>query len=161
MANISAGTKLTPSTFNDLLTRLNTVRANHLNKDGQNSTANSTFRTAFTTSVAASGAKVAAANVQKLRDTLTTLSQSAWLDTTFASRVTVPSAGTLVRASDFNIWDNTVTAVERVCANYSAYRQYRNYNQYGQYGAYDAYGHYDYTQYRNYYQYSNYNQNSN
>lgn len=152
MANISAGTVLRPATFNALLTRLDTVRKNHLNKNGQNSTANSTFATAFVTNIAASGQIVDDNNVTKLKNTLTTLAQSAWLDSTFANKITVPSVGTLVKASDFNVWDNTVTAVEAICPNYSKYGQYSNY------GDYSAYSHYDYTQYSNYYQYSNYSQ---
>lgn len=158
MANTSPGASLSASSFNNLFTRLDAIRADHLNKDGQNSTANTAFGTAFTTTVASQGATVATNNVQRIRDNLTTLSNSAWIETSFASRITVPSAGTLVTASDFNIWDNTVTAVEAICPNYSRYGQYGNYGNYGNYGAYGNYGHSysNYYDYRNYYRYGNY-----
>ena len=47
MANITGGTSVSASGFNGLFTRLDNIRKNHLNKDGQNATANSTFTTAF------------------------------------------------------------------------------------------------------------------
>ena len=138
MANITSGTSVSASGFNALFTRLNNVRANHLNKDGQNADANSAFASAFSTTIAVAGEKTVPSNVQKLKDTLTTLSKSAWIDTTFASKITVPSTGALLTAANFNVYDNVVTEVEAICPNYSKYSQY---NQYSQYGAYD-----DFTQ---------------
>lgn len=164
MANISTGTSITASGFNDLLTRLDNVRKNHLNKDGQNSNANSQLTTAFVTSVANQNASIDNANIQKIKDSLTTLETSEWLkDQGNAAKITVPSKGTLIKASDFNIWEDTVTTVEAVCPNYTQYSQYNKYSKYsayGVYGAYSVYSHYDYTAYSNYYQYSNYSQNN-
>lgn len=161
MANISAGTSATASGFNDLLTRLDAVRKKHLNKDGQNSTANSAFKTAFTTSVASQGANIDNANVQKIKDNLTTLEKSEWLKGGgHAKKITVPSEGVIIKASDFNVWDNAIKVVEDICPHYSKYGKYGKYGAYGQYGAYSVYSHYDYTAYGNYYQYSNYSQNN-
>lgn len=131
MANISSGGSVSAANFNALFTRLNAVRANHLNKDGQNSTANSTFATAFSTNIVTAGNKTLPSAVQQIKTDLTTLAQSAWIADTFAAKITVPSTGALMKASDFNIYDTTITEVEAICPNYSAY------SQYNQYGAYD------------------------
>ena len=64
MPNINAGTSVTASGFNALFTRLDNIRKNHLNKDGQNTTANSLFTTAFATNVAVVGEKPVPNNVQ-------------------------------------------------------------------------------------------------
>lgn len=142
MANISAGASVSASNFNALFTRLNAIRTNHLNKDGQNSTANSSLSTAFSTTVAVAGNKPVPDNVQQIKNNLTTLADSEWLDTTFASRITIPTAGTLLRASDFNVFDNTITAVEAICPNYSRYSRYSNYSNYRNYTNYTNYSNY-------------------
>lgn len=147
---MNSGTKAIATDFNKLLSRLETVRANHAGKQSV-----AALNTRFNTSVAAAGNSIVTSNVQAIKTNLNTLANSTWLDTTFASRITVPSAGTLIRASDFNVWDNTITAVEAVCANY---QNYSNYGNYGEYSNYTNYGHYDYTAYSNYYNYGNYYQ---
>lgn len=139
---ISAGASVSASNFNALFTRLNTIRTNHLNKDGQNTTANTSLRTAFSTRVAVAGNNPVPSNVQQIKNNLTTLADSEWLDTTFASRITIPTAGTLLRASDFNVFDRTITAVEAVCPNYSRYSRYSNYSNYRNYTNYTNYSRY-------------------
>lgn len=157
MANIQSGSSVSASGFNNLFTRLDNIRKNHLNKDGQNSTANSTFATAFNTSVAKVGEKPIPNNVQQIKNNLTTLAQSAWLDTTFASKITIPTVGSLLKATDFNVADNTITEVEGICPNYSQYSQYGQYGNYDQYGQYTNYGQYgQYTNYAKYSQYDDY-----
>lgn len=136
MANISSGASVSAANFNALFTRLDSVRAKHLNASGQNSTANSAFATAFSTKVAVVGNKPVPDNVNKLKTILTTLSQSEWLTTTFAGKITVPSTGALLTAANFNVYDNVVTEVEAICPNYSKYSQYNQYSQYGAYGDY-------------------------
>jgi len=63
MAHISSGTSLTATSFNGLLTRLEAVRKNHLNKNGQSSAANTALSTAFNTKVAVAGNKAMSSNV--------------------------------------------------------------------------------------------------
>lgn len=145
MANISTGTKVIATTFNDLLVRLDNVRKNHLNKDGQNNTANTTFTTAFSTNIAVVGNPTLPSNVQHIKNNLITLANSAWLDTSFAQTITIPSTGALLKANNFNIWDNTITAVENICPNYDKYGKYDkygDYDDYGKYGDYDKYSDY-------------------
>lgn len=158
MANITAGTSVSASGFNTLFERLDAIRANHLNKDGQNATANSSFATPFARTVAVVGEKTVPNNVEQIKNNLTKLADSAWLDTTFASKITIPTAGTLLKATDFNVFDNTITAVEAVCPNYSKYSgQYSNYSEYSNYGSkYSNYG--NYSNYGSKYsgQYTNY-----
>lgn len=162
MANISTGANLSATNFNALFKRLDDIRAKHLNKDGQNATANSTFRTAFTTNVAVAGEKAIPNNIQRVKDTLTTLSQSEWIDATPASSITVPNVGDLISANTFNTIDNTITTVEAICPNYTRYAQYRRYGQYGEYSVYGQYSNFsNYYQYGNYYRYGNYYQYSN
>lgn len=157
MANINSGASVSASNFNTLFQRLDKIRQNHLNKDGQNSTANTNFRTAFSTNVAVQGEKPVPNNVQQIKNNLTTLADSAWLNTTFASKITIPSTGTLLRATDFNVFDNTITEVEAVCPNYSRYSQYSEYGNYSNYSNYANYNNYNnYTNYGNYSQYGRY-----
>lgn len=130
MANISSGASVSAANFNALFTRLDAIRKNHLNKDGQNSTANSTFATAFATSIVTKGNKTLPSAVQQIKTDLTTLAQSAWIEDTFAAKITVPSAGALMKASDFNICDTTITEIEAICPNYSQYSQYNQYTAY-------------------------------
>ena len=154
-----------PLGFNTLFVRLNNIRANHLNKDGQNATANSTFATAFPTSVSVQGNAIPQSEPQRIKDELNTLSQSAWLTTTFASKITVPAVGDLITAANFNTWSSVISEVEAICANYSQYgSQYSQYNNYGndyseygsQYSEYNNYGS-KYSQYNNdYSKYSEY-----
>ena len=157
MANIGAGTSVSASGFNKLFERLDAIRANHLNKNGQNATANSSLATPFAKTVAVVGEKPVPNNVEQIKNNLTKLADSAWLDTTFASKITIPTTGTLLKATDFNVFDNTITAVEAVCPNYSQYSNYSNYSNYGNYKNYGNYSNYgNYKNYGNYGQYSNY-----
>lgn len=141
--------------FNSLMTRLDAIREKHRGKDGQNSTANTTFATAFNTSVAKVGNAIDDANVQSVKTALTTLAQSEWLNNTFASKITIPAAGSLIKAIDFNTWDNVITEVDAICPNYS------HYDKYGQYGhSYDDYSH-SYGDYsKSYGDYSKYDHNA-
>lgn len=160
MANISSGTSLTASSFNNLLSRLEAVRQKHaVDQQNKDQGVASSLSTAFSTSVAVQGNEALSSNVTTLKNSLTTLAKSSWLADDLGSNISA-TQGALIKASDFNIWDNTVTNVEAVCPNYGKYNQYSKYGQYGAYGAYSVYSHYDYTAYSNYYQYSNYSQNN-
>ena len=76
---------MSATNFNALFTRLDDIRKKHLNANGQSSAANTRFSTAFSTNIAAQGVQAVPDNVQRIKDNLTTLAESAWLDTTFAS----------------------------------------------------------------------------
>lgn len=64
MANIGAGTSVSASGFNNLFERLDAIRANHLNKNGQNATANTNLATPFSKTVAVVGEKPVPNNVE-------------------------------------------------------------------------------------------------
>ena len=63
MANISSGASLSASNFNNLFVRLDNIRKNHLNKNGQTANANSILATAFDTNIAKVGQNAVPSNI--------------------------------------------------------------------------------------------------
>lgn len=130
MATVTSGQEATAESFNDLFSRLNAIRANHKGKNGQNDTANAAFATTIKPGVRARDLAQAPDDAQKIKDALEFLSKSEWLSTTFASKVTIPTVGELLKASDYNGYDAILKEVEAVCPNYSKYNQYGAYADY-------------------------------
>lgn len=132
---LEQGNKVVATDFNALFETLETIRTEHLNANGQTSAANTALSTAFNTNVAQVGQLPTPSNVQALKDNLTTLVKSTWLESSFASAITVPSTGALLKAIDFDTIESTIEDVEAVCPDYSQYNQYSNYTDYSyQYG---------------------------
>lgn len=130
---ITQGNKVEATDFNALFTTLEKIRKEHLNANGQTSAANTALATAFKTNVAVAGEKAQVSNVQALKNNLTTLVNSTWLSSSFASSITVPSTGSLLKPVDLTNIKSVIDSVDAVCPNYSQY------SQYGQYGAYTDY----------------------
>lgn len=132
---LEQGNKVVATDFNALFETLETIRTEHLNAKGQTSAANTALEAPFDTNVAQPGQLPTPSNVQALKDNLTTLVTSTWLESSFASAITVPATGALLKAIDFDIIEQTIEDVEAVCPNYSQYNQYSNYTDYSyQYG---------------------------
>ena len=162
MANIGAGTSVSASGFNALFTRLETLRQKHKAAMDAAGSGQANLNTAFATNIAVVGNKPVPSNVQQIKTDLEKLSSSAYIASSFAAQISVPSTGALLAATNFNVCDTTITQVEAICANYNKYSQYTQYNQYSQYSQYNQYSEYSqYGQYGNYYNYSQYYQYSN
>ena len=130
---LTQGNKVEATDFNALFTTLERIRKEHLNAKGQTSAANSALSTPFKTDVAVTGQTAVPSNVQALKDNLTTLVNSTWLESSFASSITVPPTGSLLKAVDLTNIKSVIDSVDAICPNYSQY------SQYGQYGAYADY----------------------
>ena len=160
---MNVGDKVLASDFNSLFNRLEDVRKKHYRAPMQNASANSTLATSFSYRVT-TGNKVMASDVTKLRSNVQSLTTSTWIDSTFTSKIRIPSIGELIKASTYNELSNIISDIENICPHYTQYgntygqyvQGYNQYNQaYGQYG--QAYNQYTQT-YGQYQQYSQYGQ---
>lgn len=117
---LAAGNVVDDANWNSLFTRLRAVATKHK--------ASSTNLAKIPSSVASAGSPTATGNVQSLKTALSNLhSCCSHIATTFAGKITVPSAGTLLKISNYA---SVVAEVEAICHNYSDYSDYSAYSDY-------------------------------
>ena len=114
---MNTGTKTNASDFNALFARLEAIRQQHYSASAQTTAGKNALKNAFTTSVVATGDKELTSNVQQLKNDLSVLANSTWIDSTFAAKIVIPSSGDLIQAVNFNLWDSTISEVEGICAH--------------------------------------------
>lgn len=115
----SAGDSVSAANFNALFTRLEAVRAAQYKRADINSTQRRNISGAIS-GPASRGSAVRPSTVQTLKDKLTLLANNGTgISSSFASNITVPSVGTLLRASTITAMETSVRNAEGVCANCS------------------------------------------
>ena len=171
---VQSGQSVTIASLDALYNRLYT----HYNKHKTSAVqTNSTFASAAipisNTSGHARGTPVNVTDeLSDLKSALTSLKSSTWIKSNTANTqdsmanyitdFTLPSVGSLLKATDFNVIENAITTAEGVIptyssqySNYTNYTNYSNYNNYRNYSQYDNYSNYsNYTNYTNYTNYS-------
>lgn len=118
---LAAGNVVDDADWNSLFTRLRAVASRHH--------ASSANLAKIPSSVVSAGDPTATGNVQSLKTALTNLRSccTSHISTTFAGKITVPSAGTLLSISNYA---SVVAEVEAICHNYSDYNDYSAYTDY-------------------------------
>ena len=124
-----------PLGFNTLFARLENLRQTHYNAGTQIN--KSSISSPFSTTVASAGNKITQANIQQLQTNLNTLKRSTWYQTwatygystsdtyvptqslSSQANFTIPSAGALIKATDFNTLDSQLKTLEGICPVYS------------------------------------------
>lgn len=144
---VTNGNKVNAADLNNLYTRLNTMRANHLTASQQAGTSTSGITSAFPTSKATVGNKILKTDTDALLTEANAIKNSgsfrAQTNASTVGTIAIPAVGALIQATNsstragFNDWNTVITAMEGVCANYSRYG-----SRYGsQYGSHYG-GHY-------------------
>ena len=105
--------------FNNLFKRLEAIRQIHYAANGLTAAQKSALSTPYTTEVVSTGEKVVPNPVQTLKNDLSNLSNSPYLTSTFSSNISIPSVGDLLKAVDYNLYEQQVSNVENTCANCS------------------------------------------
>lgn len=145
---VTQGSIIKPSSngLNDLFSRIETLRGKHLTASQAAGSSTTGITSAFPTNVAVRDALADDANVSRLKSNIDAVAASGSFVAnrgSVATAITVPSVGSLIKATDFNAWDTVVTNMENVCAHYDRYSRYDEYSHYSHYGSrYDEYGQY-------------------
>lgn len=136
---VTANDLLKPSSngLNDLFTRINTMRANHLTASQAAGTSTTNITSAWPTNVVATGQTAQATTVTDLDNRIRAVGASGSFtennaSTRYATSITVPSVGALIKATDFNAWDTVLTNMEKVCSHYTRYSSFYS----GHYGSF-------------------------
>ena len=136
---VTAESLIKPSSngLNDLFTRINTIRANHLAASQAAGSSTTGITSAWPTNVVATGDTAQAATISDLNSRIRAVGASGSFSanntsTRYVTEIAVPSVGSLIKATDFNAWDTVLTNMEKVCANYSRYSSFYS----GHYGSF-------------------------
>ena len=105
--------------FNNLFKRLEAIRQIHYAANGLTAVQKSALSTPYITEVVSTGEKVVPNPVQTLKNDLLNLSNSPYLTSTFSSNISIPSVGDLLKAVDYNLYEQQVSNIEKACANCS------------------------------------------
>ena len=109
---VSTGSTLLASDMTALFTRLEAVRKKHAGRSDLVKALPGAI-----TSPVSQGSKVLASNVSAAKTNLTNIENSLNNMSGFASQITIPSVGDLVKASTITKVQSVLTNVESICAN--------------------------------------------
>ena len=118
---LSQGNQILANDFNNLFARLEEVRKKHYAASGLSSAQQQALSSTINTNVASQGVQAVPSNMQTLKNTLRTLSNSPYIAETFANNVTIPSVGDLLRYDTIAAAETQVSNVESLCAHCSAH----------------------------------------
>ena len=111
---VSTGSTLLASDMTSLFTRLEAVRKKHASRKDLVKALPGAI-----SSPVSQGSKVLASNVSSAKTNLTNIENSLNNMSGFASQITIPSVGDLVKASTITKVQSVLTSVEAICANNS------------------------------------------
>ena len=126
--------KITSSSVGDLFSRLEAIRLEHKSATNQSASAITSLTppyeytpTQYTT--------ILPETVSYLKQYLTNLSNSDFINNDYGADITTPVRGDLIRQTEFDSWDTAVTTVDNLCPHNSGYNAgYRS----GYRGSYDS-----------------------
>ena len=118
------------NTFNELFTKLNTLRLAHLERADITGTANTNLSRAFVNAAVVSS-EIKTDAMTSVKTAVQTIEKNALASTTrFSSQITIPTVGQLLKASEFNIVDSAIVAMGNECARCSHNAaDYRSFNR--------------------------------
>ena len=105
---VTQGTIIKPSSngLNNLFARIEAIRANQLTAATQAGESTTGISSAFATNIAVTGQPARSSNVQQLKTDIDAVAASPTFKrnntSSYATAITVPSVGSLIKATDFN-----------------------------------------------------------
>ena len=111
------GYKIDANDINAIFDRLEELRAKHYARGDVNSSA---FATQFNTQPVQASQKIVGDFIDLAKTYLSNLSNAGGISSNFSSNITIPTVGSLLQATEFDIVENAVDDIEKnVCVNCS------------------------------------------